>query len=96
MTSKTTTRQSLESEINEILENAFFPQEQMRDDVAEQAKAKTALLKTVDAYVEERERLAREDEHSKCFDNVGGEDIRVRAWVAQRKKALRQQVKGGE
>lgn len=58
---------------------------------------KQALLKTVDKYVEERERLARIDELEHLFDKdyITGIDIQPET-IRTRLLALRQQVKGGK
>lgn len=104
------TRQSLESEMDKLLNKygiaivkdfgdgrhknvthvtEYYPQ------------AKTALLKTVDRYVEERERVARVDELEKVRTalDLGANTLEARngAYIADRLaelKALRQQVKG--
>lgn len=49
------------------------------------------LKDKVEAYTAQQVAEAREAERNKCFDNIGGEDIKVRAWVAKRKEALKKE-----
>lgn len=101
-------RQSLESVIDEILLqlkmgislSSTAPYPVFDDSVVGHAfeEAKTALLKTVDRYVEERERLARIDELESDFAlaSVSTNLVDYQNTLSERIKALRQQVEGGE
>lgn len=87
------TRQSLESEMERITNEYKDMSERGLSDYG----LKQALLKTVDKYVEERERLARIDELEHLFDKdyITGIDIQPET-IRTRLLALRQQVKGGK
>lgn len=102
------TRQSLESEIERMLElytiDAAYAARRQKVGSLRQEKEifKQALLKTVNLYVEERERLAKEEGAKEIMILVGRTPIDSDAYAALRAeadkyiKALRQQVKGGK